>query len=145
MKKQGFMNIIDENTSDNVVNLDTLRKSLASSEPPDENWVKNLPVGTIFLSLPLNAPKDRIVLDVFAVIEHKTMSVCLAQKIPDGRQVDVWFSALAFSRANKLHEVIAYVTFGYDEEPEAPSEPSEEEGSEELENSDGNSSGPIQS
>jgi hypothetical protein len=138
VQKQGFMDKLEENTNNNVIDLQALRQSIAGNEPPDENWLESIPVGTILLSIPNDAPKERLVLDCFAVVEKKTMSTCLAQKLPDGRQIDAWFPTLKFSRSNKLHEIIAYVEFGYDDKP------SQEEGTKnEVENENGDSSGTV--
>lgn len=106
-----------------IIDFDTAKKALtaAGGSVIDENWLANLPVGSVFLSQRKNTPKDNAYpCDLYAVLEHKTMSSNLAQKLPTGQQVDLWFRTLEFSRMNNKVEVIATVEFGYETKEEAP-------------------------
>lgn len=110
-----------ELTADNVVDFATAKNLLktAGGEPPQgENWLRDLPPGTVFLSRPKpnqGKPKQPYC-DQFCVIEHKTVTTNLVQKMPTGQQVDIWFPTLEFSRTNDFIEITAQVKFDYTEE-----------------------------
>lgn len=135
IKEQTLMKLID--SEDNIINLEEARKALMTGgSNGDENWLKNLSVGTVFLCRPKNRPKDVLAFDLFCVLDHKEKHSNLMQKIPDGRQADFWFNTLEFSRSNNFGEIIAEVKLGYADE--APGEEQET-----PETTDGNSSGPV--
>src|SRR5690348_14224833 len=92
---------------DNVVDFETAKTALITGGPVgEENWLKDLEPGTIFLARRANrGAQDLLALDMYAVLEHLELSTNLLQKIPTGQEVDLWFDTLEFSRKNKLQEV----------------------------------------
>ena len=134
MNKERILKDINEKDN-NVVNFDEIRRNIQTGGSGiDENWLKALPKGTVFLCKKRNTPKDNLVCELFAVIEHKVLHTNLMQKIPNGQQADFWFNSLEFSRAFILGEVIAEITFDYSAEQAAF-----EEQQETLETTDGTS------
>lgn len=137
MEKEQLLIKIDDKT-DNIINFKDARTALLTGGTTiDDNWLKALPVGTVFLAKRKDQPKDVLVLDMYCVLEHKTVTSNLMQKIPDGRQADFWFRSLEFSRKNEWVETIAEVELVYDHSK------SPEEETDEKEKEDGNSSGTV--
>jgi len=113
-----------EDKENNVVNFEEIRKAVTGGFDGDENWLKSLSVGTVFVAKRKDAPKEILFCDLFCVLDHKDKVSNLLQKIPNGQQADLWYKSLEFSRKNELIEVIAEVKLEYDlskkeqEEPE---------------------------
>ena len=129
------MTNIEEN---NVINIEDARKALTfGGSGGDENWLAELPPGSVFLSRPNNVGKERLFCDLYCVMEQKKLTTNVIQKMPTGQEIDLWFPTLEFSRNNKLIETIATVEFGYED-------PKKEQEETTTEETDGSSTRTIQ-
>lgn len=106
-----------EDLDDNVINFDEMKTRLAYDGvgSGNENWLEDLPQGTIFASKDKKAPKEKKFLDIYLVCEHKGRLTNLIQKTPTAQQIDLWFNTLEFSRDNIYVDTIATVEIGYSE------------------------------
>ncbi len=127
----------EEYLTDNVIDFTNAKVALGGKGPTDENWLKNLKPGTVFLARPktkMNQEKP-IILNKYWVLEHKTMSSNLMVATPDRNQMNIWTPTLEFSRQFELIEEIGYVEFGYEDDHT----------NDKSEQTDGNSEGSVQS
>jgi hypothetical protein len=128
---------IETNTDENgVVDLGKVRHGLLTGGGgPDENWLKDLKQGDVFVAKRKKAPpgmQDNIAQEIFWVMEHKNDLSNLIQKMPDNRQFDLWFNSLEFSRTYTLSGVVTNIQLNYktvQDEIDNPSEEKEEENS----------------
>ncbi len=122
--------------TDNVIDMNSFKTAVGGKGPTDENWLKNMKPGTVFLARPKTkmGQEKPIVLNRYWVIEHKTMSSHLMVATPDKNTMDLWTPTLEFSRQFELIEEIGYVEFGYADDPKTT-----------IGETDGNSEGTIQS
>lgn len=121
--------------TDNVIDLSQARVALQTGGTSiDENWLKALSPGAVFLCERKDMPKQpmkHLVKDLYCVLAHKELHANLMQRLPDGRQADFWFNTLEFSRANLLGEIIAQVDptgVISEEEQEAPKKETDNDG-----------------
>lgn len=129
-------NILEK--EDNIVDFSTARKALITGGPTgEENWLKLLPKGTMFVCKRRNAPKDMLALELYFVLEHKETVSNILQKIPTGQQADLWVDSLEFSRFYVHKEDLAHVELEY-----GPDGLEEKEETEKTE--DGNDKGTVQ-
>ena len=131
MSTKGLSNLKKD---DNIIDFNAIRSGLAPGGPGgEENWLKTLPKGTMFVCKRRNAPKDHLALELYFVMEHKDLTSNILQKIPTGQQADLWVDSLEFSRAYLYKETVATVELEYQYDKE-----------EQSELTDGNSEGSLQ-
>jgi hypothetical protein len=109
---------------DNIIKFDPNRKALSfGGRDGDDNWLRNLKPGTIFLARDNQTPKE-LSLMKYLLIEHKDVSSNLLLALQKGEQVDIWVSTLEFSRRMKMVEILGEVevTLKSEEETEAEDE-----------------------
>jgi hypothetical protein len=116
---------MNENT--NIIDLKQAKTNLIATgySGSDENWLKNLPKGTVFVCKKKNQPKEMLALDLYFVIEHQDTVSNLVQKIPTGQQADLFVDSLEFSRYYTYKATVATVGLEFDglAEAEAKEEP----------------------
>ena len=108
---------LDTLKDDNIIDLGAARVNhlaIGGGFSGDENWLKELPKGTVFTCKRKNAPKDMLALDLYFIIEHKDKVSNVIQKIPTGQQADMFVDSLEFSRYYKFIETVATVELQYD-------------------------------
>lgn len=103
---------------DNIINFKKKPqlKLITGGDPPIENWLANMPKGTIFNARRKN--EKQLNLDKYMVTQHKRVTTELYFVTPDGKQLTFWVPTLEFSRNVEFFEVLGEYEFIEDEEIE---------------------------
>jgi hypothetical protein len=107
--------VLDTNMADVVDFSNYKRKGLTfGGDGGGDNWLADVPPGSVIVCKRQNTPKDILALDLFFVLEHKDNLTNVMQKVPTGQQADMWVDTLEFSRYYKFKGTVATVKLGYE-------------------------------
>lgn len=140
MKGSVILNNLEENT-DNVIrdiNFNQPRLKLAGSNPTGEDWLRNLPEGSIFLArIKANNNNKDLFLTKYMIVKHFKVTSELYTLTPAGQQITLDTPSLEFSRKNELVEVIGEALLINEEEKNEVSHEEEHSHGDVEENSGG--------
>lgn len=104
----------DINDTSNVLPFERPKLLTGGNPPADENWLINLPKGSIFLA---RRKGDKALnLDKYMLLEHDGKFTNLLFALQEGKQVNLWVNNLEFSRAVDYQHTLMQVEFEYEEE-----------------------------
>lgn len=112
MVKEGKLMEKQENT-DNVIDLSGEKKNrqpilaLGGSNTSEENWLRSLKEGTVFLAKDKKTDND-IQLGKYLVAQHFEHTTALIIAMPNQEQMEIYVTTLPFSRKFKLVETIGF-------------------------------------